>query len=99
MVFHQWTEPLSDSSLVAIAAQIVEKAPKIKAVSPNPLASRYADFSLPLRSGRNTQDALLVEVFEREGEGGGFNVSISDRSPLKTQQRLQAEGRVLSLPE
>lgn len=98
MIFHQWAEPLSDSSLVAIAAQIVEKAPKIKADATNPLASRYADFSLPLRPGGNMQDALLVEVFEREGEGGGFNVSISDRSPLKTRQRLQAEGRVLRLP-
>lgn len=93
--FNRWAG-LNDPTLVALAFQIAEATPKILAAKPSGQKA-YTNFTLPLPIKSGRPDALLAEVFTRDDRG--FDVCLSAGFPRKTHQWVQAEGRILKLPD
>ena len=82
-----------DEQLVAIAGQVAGAM----AGEPGSSDKHFLAFTLPLPSKSGRPPALFVEA--HRGDDERLTVLFENGFPPETHQRLQAEGRVLNLPQ
>lgn len=83
----------SDEQLAAIAGQVAGAM----ADEPGSPDKYFLAFTLPLSPKSGRPPALFVEA--HRGDDEKLTVLFENGFPAKTHQRLQAEGRVLNLPQ